>query len=552
MERLTVEEYEVKLKLILTKETRGDELLYEEKEILATEYLACGKSFVRFLKYCKIVEPPVPGKAGSGGIISLELWPHILKIAKAFLTCRLIVILKSRQIGASWLCAAYDLWYALFHKGANVFLYSKGETEAWEKLDKCRRILNHLPSFLRQTPKPDSSGEMHFGKMMSTLRAFPATQTAGISFTASILDMDEWEEHPYAEANYSQAKPTIDAGGQWIGTFTVNKLKATTLAKTTFSTAWYGKSEFSALFFPYWVRPGRDEQWYQRTLEELPDEELNGLTRELYMEQAYPRSVEEALRPTRTVAVFNQDVLDRMMVDTSHRTIHVISEGLDTNICNIYKGFMVGQSLIAATDTSHGVGKDFNVTCVMNVITGEIQADIMHNLLSPEELAWHSHKLLTYFRFPLWYIEANDYGGVTIGAAKGIGYPRFGYQDDKMEKVGFLTTGAKAATGIRGTRTELWGKLVPAINNGQITIYNKQGLLQFYDIIRNAAKEGRIEAKSGRNDDYPMTVGICVLKAEEVQTTSLLGQDKPLQALTFKEGGSDNEKVINRWTRREE
>jgi len=352
MTNLNVTEYESGLKIILAKEGNGEELTNEEKEIIGIEYLACAQSFVRFLRYCKIVEPPVPGKEGSGGIITLEMWPHIMEMVGAFLSQRLIVILKSRQIGASWLCAAYDLWYTLFHKGANVFLYSKGETEAWEKLDKCRRILNHLPAFLQQRPKPDSSSEMHFPSMMSTLRAFPATQTAGISFTASILDMDEWEEHPYAEANYSQAKPTIDAGGQWIGTFTVNKLKASTLAKTTFTAAWYGESQFHAMFFPYWVRPGRDEHWYQGTMEELPDEELNGLTRELYMEQAYPRSVEEALRPTRTVAVFNQDVLDRMKVATDLGTVYIGADGVDTNICNIYKGFSIGQFFISATDTS--------------------------------------------------------------------------------------------------------------------------------------------------------------------------------------------------------
>jgi len=187
----------------------------------------------------------------------------------------------------------------------------------------------------------------------------------------------------------------------------------------------------------------------------------------------------------------------------------------------------------------------------MNVVTGEIHADIMSNLLSPEELAWHSNKLLACFRFPLWYIEANDYGGITIKVAKDLGYPNLGYQDAKMTKAGFLTTGAKSASGLKGTRTELWGVLIPAINNGQITIHNKQGLLQFYDIIRNAAKEGRIEAKSGRNDDYPMTVGICVLKAPEVQATSLLRGNESISALTFGGAGTDNGKLIEKWLRRE-
>ena len=99
--------------------------------------------------------------------------------------------------------------------------------------------------------------------------------------------MDELEKHPYANQNFTNAKPTIDAGGQYVGVFTVDKRKPVTLAKTIFAKAWYSAEEsaFKALFFDYTVRPGRDEEWYARTMAETPPEELEGLTPELYMEQ---------------------------------------------------------------------------------------------------------------------------------------------------------------------------------------------------------------------------------------------------------------------------
>lgn len=528
---------------VLAREAAG-ESAPGDQEILALEWLNCSRSFIRFLGYCKLSEPPIPGVVGSGGIVPFQKWPHIMELAHAAIKYRLIVNLKARQIGASWLWSAYDLWYAKFHQAANVFLFSKGETEAWEKLDKCRKIEKALPRFLQQLIKPDSSSEMHFPSIGSTVRAFPATQTAAVSFTASILDFDEWEEHPYAEANYSSAKPTIDAGGQFIGTFTVNKMKPDTLAKTIFKNAWDNPdtSNFKAIFFPYWVRPGRDEEWYRRVMGDLPPEELQGLTPELYMEQNYPRSVEEALRPTQTAAAFNQQSLTDMMSDV-RSSLHITSPTIDTSIINIYQDFNLGQYFVAASDTGHGVGQDYNCTCLLNVQTGAIQADIMDNRLSPEEFAYHSMNLLDRFHQPLWYIEANDYGGVTIAKAVDLGYRNLGYQDEKMEKPGFLTEAHKSSSGLKGTRIDLWGQLIPAINNRQIVIYNKQGLQQFFDVIRNVSKEGRIEAAQNRHDDYPMTVGIAWLKKGEVDIGLDGSISRPVKSLNF---GNEEPNTIRR------
>lgn len=493
----------------------------EDRKVRLIQWMKCKVSFLFFLLFCRIVEPPTLDNPG--GVIPFQQWPHIITAIKALLTKKLIVWLKSRQIGASWLIAAYCLWFAMTHQGAVILLFSKGEIEAAELLAKCDRIYKNLPDFMRLKAQPNSTTEMGFPTMMSSIRALAATQTAGISFTASIIVDDEWEEHPFAEENYMSSKPTRDAGGQFIGIFTVNKLKPNTLAKGIFKDAHDGKNDFTWLFDPYGVRPGRDEKWYEETKRNIPSRELGSLTPELYMEQNYPASIEEALRSTQTVSAFNLKTLDEMMGDVKP-ALSVLRDGIDLNVVHIYKDFHIGQYFIAATDTGHGVGKDFNVTVLMNVRTGDIVADIFNNTMPPEELALHSVRLLAIFSNPLWFIEANDWGGVTILAAQNLNYKNLGYQDESEKTVGFLTT--------EKNRPILWGDLIPGINNRQITIYNAEGLKQFYDVIRNAEKQGRIEAMVGRHDDYPMAVGIAWLKKGEVQTTDF-GSLRPLETLTF-------------------
>ncbi len=515
-----LKEHENRLSLTLAK--NPVDFTAEDNDNIEIEWGLCKDSFPRFLKYCKLVVPPSPNEPGSGGIIPFQMWSHIVEIVNTLKNNRLIVILKSRQIGASWICAAYDLWFALFHSGAVVLLYSKGELEAAEKLDKCRRILNNLPTWLRQSPQPDSKMAMEFPVVGSKILAMASTENAGIGFTASVIDCDEWEEHPYAEAHYFSAKPVIDAGGQFIGTFTINKMKATSLARNIYLGAREGKNSFKALFFPFNVRPGRTEQWYADRKGELTSDELKGLTPELYMEGNYPRNEQEALSHSQSISAFDVEALNFMMGEIRNP---VPIPSVDNNIIHVYKPYSIGNYYIAGTDTSHGVGKDFSVTVVLNVKTGDVVADILNNRISEEELAIQSVKLLELYKNPLWFIEDNDWGRSVILAAQRLGYKNLGYQDKEKKKPGFRT-----GTGETG-RDALWGGLMPAINNKQILIYNKQGLLQFYDVIRNAEKNGRIEAMASRHDDYPMALAIAWFKKGEVHTDKI--EYKPIQSLHF-------------------
>ncbi|KKL60984.1 hypothetical protein LCGC14_2199850 [marine sediment metagenome] len=74
----TVGAFDLQLAPVLEKEARGESLSEDEQRILAIEYYNCSVSFLRFLGYCKIEEPPDPLKPGSGGVMQLEQWPHIL------------------------------------------------------------------------------------------------------------------------------------------------------------------------------------------------------------------------------------------------------------------------------------------------------------------------------------------------------------------------------------------------------------------------------------------------------------------------------------------
>lgn len=476
-------------------------------EEVVLEQLRCAEDFKYFLGKCSLLIAPTMENVG--GVRPMEMWPHLIEVANLLMTERLLVWLKSRQVGASWLMAAYVLWYAIFKKGANILLLSKDEVAGVELLDKVRRLENNLPYYLRFEKDEDSKLHIHYVYPDSHLRVFAATETAGVSFTASVIVCDEWEQQRYARRNFDEIKPTIDAGGQFIGIFTPDPENPTSFAKAKFTGALERNNGFRAVFTPYNCVPGRDEKWWQDRYKEASSDgfELDGIgSPDLYMARNYPRSVEEALSPLRTVSAFDRDALDQMMGKTQNPL--KTNFEIDKSVCHVYQGYMIGEPYIAASDTAHGSGKDYSVTVIMNCSTGAIVADVYSNVISTDEFALQSFKLLGYYSNPLWYIEDNDWGHSVILTAQNLGYRNLGYADDNKTKVGWHTG--------ENTRYDLFGQLIPAINNGQLTIFNKDGLMQFYDLIRNADKRGRIEAAPGRHDDYPIAVGIAFANRKKV------------------------------------
>ena len=476
------------------------------------EKLKCENSFVYFLKYCKLVEAPTRGNLG--GIIPFILWPHLKKAINALLGENLIAWLKSRQIGASWIVAAYCLWYTMFKVGSLILLFSKGEDEAIELLNKCRRIYTYLPPFLKEKLGADSATMITFPLKQSSIQAKAATESGGVSFTASVIVCDEWILHPYASRNFLQAKPCIDQGGQFIGIFTIDKTRMNEIAVQTFVDAMGGRNNFKWLFDPFDVRPGRDEQWYEDTKNSIPESELMGITSELYMLSNYPRSVDEALRTIGTAAAFDHSSLQSIQ-DNARQVLSQEWYGnnaeADRGIVKIYRPFVMGNAYVASADVAHGVGRDFTAFGIMDVKSGEIVCDILRNDISPADIAYPIRSALKYYHDPKFFPEDNDRGRVLIEKLIDLGFKNWGYYGKKgsntKDKIGWHTG---------RNRNELITGLVSPVNNMQIQVNSDQGIEQMRDLIRNIDKEGRIEAARGKNDDYPIMLAILWANRKEV------------------------------------
>lgn len=465
--------------------------------------------FLDFLNYVYIMEPPqaFAETSAGGGRTPFEKWPHLVELATAFETDPRIVVGKSRQIGFSWIVAAYALWKILFHEGAVVLMLSRGETEAQVLLQKARTIYAYLPKRWQKQRKrdKDSGSEFAIGSMSSKITALASTKDAGRSETASLVIADESDFHEYGAENLAAVGPTIDAGGQIIVGSTSNKRKARSAFKGFIRNS--PQNGWKKFFFGWEARPGRTQEWYDFTKANIPDESLAEMSPDLYMEQEYPATEAEMLAPARASSWFDQDML-RSLEEYTQKPIMTLVEDDYRGKLSFYIRRTPRGSYSAGTDLGHGVGEDSSATVVLDLHAGRIVADLMDNEIPPDEFIEESMKLLFVYNRPIWGIERNALGIEANDLAVTLRYPRLFHRETSR------TRGAahhqKAEPGWQtgpNNRFLLYGELKRVVDAGEFIVPNKDGLDHFWNIIRTG-EAGAPDCRIGAHDDYVVACGI--------------------------------------------
>ena len=466
-----------------------------EKEFARRNFISSGEE-PDFLDHVKILERAQIHSGVSGGAVPFQKWPYIVDLANAIVDNRLVSVLKARQLGFSWTCAAYAAWLLTFNHGTNVLMISKGQTEAFSLLDKVRFILKNLPEDWQAPLSPDSRSEIGIPNRDSKVLALPSTEDAGRSETASVVIQDEADFHEYHAQNYTAVKPTIDGGGQMIMGSTSNKREMSSLFKELYRAA--PDNGWKTLFVPWHARPGRDEKWYDRTKDSVPVLDLEGMSPEQYMEQEYPGEETEALAPPKAQSIFDRDMIIGMAEECKAPIRQV-------GPAHIYQEPRVGRRYVAGTDVASGVGLDYSVTVILDVNSGYVVADLVTNALAPEDFSVASMNMLEVYDNPDWAIE-NNFSDTVLTVARDENYPKLYRRTVGRGKTARREHGWRTD---RMSRQNLFDELRQTFNDGHLTIPNKQGLDEFSTII--AAPGEKPQAMGGAHDDYVMALGIALM-----------------------------------------
>lgn len=205
----------------------------------------------------KIKTPQEEGAAS----VPFDLWPAQREIVlPAMERESLLVILKARQLGISWMACGYVLWLCTQHPGKTALLFSQGQLEADELIERIAFMYaEHSAKLPALTIENTRELAWENG---SGVKSLPATRKAGRSFTASLVIFDEFAFMLFGAQLYAAAKPTIDDGGKlWI-------ISSADGQGTPYHQFWQaaqaGQNGFHPLFLPWTARPSRDAGWRDR------------------------------------------------------------------------------------------------------------------------------------------------------------------------------------------------------------------------------------------------------------------------------------------------
>lgn len=211
-------------------------------------------------------------------------WPEQVGVAAALFAHTLIVILKARQLGITWVLCTYALMLMLTKKDQTVLVFSQGQLEANNIIERIRFLYdNHTDRAKFPAITEDNKSTLTFANG-STVKSLPATRKAGRSFTASLVILDEFAFMTWGASLLKAVKPTIDNGGQMV------ILSSADGSGSTFHefclAAQAGTNGYHFIFLPWTSHPGRGDGWRDERIRE------SLIAEDVYRE--YPETAEEA------------------------------------------------------------------------------------------------------------------------------------------------------------------------------------------------------------------------------------------------------------------
>jgi hypothetical protein len=234
-----------------------------EAEHYLKEIHKCRKSPAYFLDaYASIYD------ATSREWIPFRLWPAQIHTLQTITDSRLVVVLKARQLGLTWLVLGFTLWLMLLDPAATVLLFSRRDDEAVDLLGtRLRGMYERLPKWLKvQSFGVDNDHEWELSNGSRVL-AFPTT--AGDSYTATLAIVDEADLVPDLDRLMRAVKPTIDGGGRMILLSRADKGNPQSTFKKVYRAAKQGQTEWVSIFLSWQSRPDRDAAWFDAQKQDI-------------------------------------------------------------------------------------------------------------------------------------------------------------------------------------------------------------------------------------------------------------------------------------------
>ena len=447
------------------------------------EILRCRKSFVYFCDtYCQIL-----ADAGQGGSWTpFRLWPEQRRVAGLLEGNRLVVVLKARQLGLTWLVLAFALWLMLFHPIATVLLFSRRDDEATDLLAvRLHGMHDHLPAWLQAGGF--TADNEHKWALLSGSRALAFPTTAGDSYTATLAVVDEADLCPDLDRLMRAVKPTIDGGGRMVLLSRSDKSKPHSPFKRMYQAARQGLNGWVPIFLPWHARPDRDAAWYDAQRRDVLAR--TGATDDLA--EQYPATDIEALAPRQLdkripTAWLTQCYQEASATDPG--VLYAPAQRLPAiPALVVYARPQPGRAYVIGADPAEGnPTSDDSALAVLDTTTGEEVATLAGRF-EPNVFASYIAQLAKWYNGAAILCERNNHGHLVIARLDDFGLSSL-LLHGHDNKTGWMSSTLG--------KVRMYDACTDACKNREVVIHSSATLAQLASIDGST-----LRAPDGQHDD---------------------------------------------------
>ena len=337
-----------------------------------------------------------------------------------YLSQQVLIRLKARQLGVSWLGIGYCAWKCLTTPGTRALCVSTNELEATKLVNRAWDLWEYSPEHLRfdarpikpQKGRPSTLIEWEFPDgRVSSLIAMPSSPRAGHGETAGVVFLDEFARHPYARESWKAFLPTVLDGGQLLIVSTADGYG------NLFYELWTNADErgVTPRFLGADKHPGRTANWFTVTRKRLSPAD---------MAEQYPLNAAEAFLGT-AGCWFDVEALGRYAEkakDPLYRMKFIVPDGgAKGTIARKVDGWIrvwtepeEGKSYALYCDAATGRGKDYTDAFVIDLSNMNLCAEL-HGKIDPDLAAEQLHFLGRWYKTARLAVEiGGGYGDAII------------------------------------------------------------------------------------------------------------------------------------------
>ena len=446
---------------------------------LKEEFSKCKEDAAYFIRnYVKITHP-VRGR------VPFDLYKFQERIVNELGDQRFNILRKFRQAGATTICAAYALWYIIFHKDKNVMVVSIGDRESRDFLDRAVSMFDDLPQWLRPA---EVERNKHVLKLSTGSKIKSQPAGAGRGESVSLLIVDEAAFIDKMTEFWMAIYPTISTGGAAFIISTVNGMA--NLYYELYRDAELGKNNFHLINIHWREHPEYTEAWGEETRQNVG-------------ERAWLQEYEGQFLGTGETFI-DGGTLQKVKASTCEKYYSKYY-----NMMRIWVDPQPYHTYLIAADASFGRERDYSAFHIINLYDGTQVAEFYSNKIGLSEfatiLAQEGLRYNTAFIAP----ERNGLGLALIEQLFEIQEYENMWTDKKGE-MGYLVNNKN--------RDVMLNHLQENLRNSKIKINSERTFNELTTFI--ISKTGKLEAEEGFADDLVMSLAIGSTLMEDIVAKS--------------------------------